>query len=338
MRSAALRFLVLLLCGGVVFQNRAAAQPARFDIGLIGDLPYSAEDEAKFPNLLQAMNGANLAFVVHVGDIEHDPRSYRLDRTGTVPCTEDAFTQRKELFDAFRHPFILTPGDNDWTDCRYAEPALDPIERLAKLRAVFFQGEQSLGRRTLFLTRQSADPQYAKFRENARWTYGEVLFVTLHVVGSNNNLGYTPESNAEYAERNAANLVWLRQAFELAKRNGHKGIMIFTQANPYFEDHWAARRQQSLHISPPDPKPAGYGDFLSALEAEVLAFDKPVALVQGDTHYFRIDKPLFSAGKDRTIEHFTRVEVFGSPNVHWVRAIIDPNDPALFTFKPEIVP
>jgi hypothetical protein len=53
----------------------------------------------------------------------------------------------------------------------------------------------------------------------APWTHGEVLFVILHVLGSSNNLGRLPEGDAEYAKRNAANLVWLKQAFELAKRN-----------------------------------------------------------------------------------------------------------------------
>jgi hypothetical protein len=73
------------------------------------------------------------------------------------------------------------------------------------------------------------------------------------------------------------------------------------------------------------------------LERETLAFDKPVVLVHGDTHYFRIDKPLYSATSKRMIEHFTRVETFGAPNVHWLRAIVDPNDPQVFMFKPEMV-
>ena len=336
-RCAILLLFMLVLWGGILLHDIGAAQPTRFEIGLIGDLPYSGEDEAKFPNLMQAMNEANLAFVVHVGDIENDPRRYQGPQSGMRPCTDEAFAQRKALFHTSTHPFILTPGDNDWTDCRYAEPSFDPIERLAKFREMFFQGGQSLGQRTLPLTQQSTDPQYAKFRENVRWTYGNVLFVTLHIVGSNNNLGYTPENDVEYAERNAANLVWLKQAFELAKRDAHKGLMILTQANPYFEDHWDERRQQGLHIAPPNPKPTGYSDFLKALEAEVLAFNKPVVFVQGDTHYFRIDQPLFSTTKQRVIEHFMRVEVFGSPNVHWVRGIIDLNDPQVFTFKPEIV-
>lgn len=328
---------VLVLLGEVLFPSGGVAQPSRFEFGIIGDLPYSAEDDAKFPHLMQTMNEANLAFVVHVGDIEHDPRGYKADKNGAIPCTDDTFAQRKALFQASKHPFILTPGDNDWTDCYYAEPSLDPLERLVKFREVFFQGDQGLGQRPLPLTLQSTDPQYAKFRENVRWTYGEVLFVTLHMVGSNNNLGRTPEGDAEYTERNAANLVWLKQAFELAKRNQSKGVIIITQANPYFEDRWPPFYVRFLRIALPDPKPAGFSDFLSTLEAEVLAFDKPVVLVHGDTHYFRIDQPLFSTTKGRMIEHFTRVETFGFPNVHWVRGIVDLNDPQVFTFKPGIV-
>ena len=78
--------------------------------------------------------------------------------------------------------------------------------------------------------------------------------------------------------------------------------------------------------------------MLTALEAEVLAFEPPVVLVHGDTHYFRLDKPLFHAGGTRSLDHFTRVETFGTPNGHWVRATIDPADPQVFQFRPELVP
>ena len=98
---------------------------------------------------------------------------------------------------------------------------------------MFFQGDQSLGRRTIRLTRQSEDTRYAKFRENVRWTQGDVLFVTLHVIGSNNNLGRTPEMDAEYSERNAANLAWMRQAL----RSGH------AQRKQSNHDHCAGRPQ-----------------------------------------------------------------------------------------------
>jgi hydroxyacyl-ACP dehydratase HTD2-like protein with hotdog domain len=69
-----------------------------------------------------------------------------------------------------------------------------------------------------------------------------------------------------------------------------------------------------------------------------VAFGKPVVYVHGDTHTFRIDKPLvYSSSPSRFIENFTRVETFGYPNTHWVRVTIDPDDPNVFRFEQEIV-
>ena len=59
-------------------------------------------------------------------------------------------------------------------------------------------------------------------------------------------------------------------------------------------------------------------------------------LVHGDSHYFRIDKPLVRQGA--LIENFTRVETFGPPDVHWVRATVDPGNPMVFVFEQRIVP
>ncbi|HEY9845147.1 MAG TPA: hypothetical protein V6D03_03030, partial [Candidatus Caenarcaniphilales bacterium] len=184
---------------------------------------------------------------------------------------------------------------------------------------------ESLGKRTLTLKRQSDAPPYQKFRENVRWAYGNVMFVGLHVVGSNNNLGRTPAADAEYRERNAANLAWMKQAFALAKTSGSRGIMLIIQANPGFE------------LLPTDKERTGFNDFLATLETETVGFKKPVVLVHGDSHNFQINKPLFGSKSKRRIENFTRVETFGSPDVHWLRASIDLKDPSLFTFKQEIV-
>jgi hypothetical protein len=337
-------FCVLFITGCATIQQRGESQTGRFEFGLIGDLPYTVEDERKFPNLIEDMNNANLAFVIHDGDFWWDGAGWNEKVGGLPPCSDAAFQDRIKLAHMSRHPFIFIPGDNEWTDCHRAKPnKFEPLERLEKVRVLFSSGDQSLGQRTMRLTRQSEDPKYAKFRENVRWTYGDVLFVTLHTVGSNNNLGRTPEMDAEYAERNAANLAWLRQAFDLAKGNAYRGVMIITQANPRFETTWPNRQQQryllgGLGLKSPEKRSAtGYDEFLAALEKETLAFGKPVVLVHGDTHVFRIDKPLLSSTSERTIENFTRVETFGWPDSNWVRGIVDPNDPNVFTFKPEIV-
>jgi len=331
--------LFILLCAAfpILMAAGCASVPAvdsagKFEIGLIGDQHYDAESTAKFPNIMAEMNRANLAFVVHVGDIGAPPYG---------SCNDETYYRRRDEFNQSRHPFVFTPGDNEWTDCHQAGIP-DSLERLSKVREVFFQGERSLGLRTMPLTRQSNDPHYAKFRENARWTHGGVVFVTLHMPGSNNNLGRTPEMDVEYAERNAANIEWMRQVFQYAKENGSRAIMILIQANPQFQNTWPTRRKGSLGIAPAPKKPSGYAEFLGALQREVLAYDKPIVLVHGDTHYFRVDKPLIlddksGGGRGRVVEHFTRVELFGYPESHWVRATVDPADPNVFSFSPGMV-
>jgi hypothetical protein len=89
-------------------------------------------------------------------------------------------------------------------------------------------------------------------------------------------------------------------------------------------------------------EPGGYAGIREQLRKEALAFGKPVALVHGDSHFFRIDKPLSPMrvrGKPVTtaLENFTRVETFGSPYSHWVHVTVDANDPNVFTFRQRIV-
>ncbi len=54
-------------------------------------------------------------------------------------------------------------------------------------------------------------------------------------------------------------------------------------------------------------------------------------------HDFKMDKPLNNASGG-VLANFTRVETFGARNSHWVSATIDPSDPNLFRFEPQIVP
>ena len=281
---------ILLFVGTLsLFVTGCATQSTRFEFGVIGDVPYLLDEEARVAAAVTNMNRSDLAFVVHVGDIQ-----------------------------------------------------ADPLERLARLRAVFFPSADSLGQRKMTLTVQAAEPKHAKYVENRLWTHAGVLFVTVHIVGSNNNRGRTPEMDAEYTERNAANLTWLAQAFERAQREQAQAIVIFTQANPLFETTWSARQVRlylyGLPVNIPQPRrPTGFDDFLAALEREVVAFPRPVVLIHGDTHTFRVDKPLVRTADTRLIENFTRVETFGSPDVHWIRVIVDLTDPGIFFFRPEII-
>jgi len=64
--------------------------------------------------------------------------------------------------------------------------------------------------------------------------------------------------------------------------------MLIIQANPGFELPTAQTVQVSM--------------IFLALEAETLAFGKPVVLVHGDSHSFQINKPLFGSKSKRRIE------------------------------------
>lgn len=297
-----------------------------FTFALIGDLGYVPGEEAWTENLFFEISGdAALSFVVHDGDLS-SPR---------FGCTDDMVQRRLAQFNAIPHPVIYTPGDNEWTDC-HDENGIkggNPLERLAKVRQAFFQADHSLGKRTLPLLRQSKSAEYSKFRENVRWDFGGVTFVTLHVTGSNNGLGRTPDDDAEYEERNKANKSWLSQAFAHARTANSRAIMIVQQANMWPE--WPP-------FSGKPGTPSGFTDLRNLLEQEATAFRRPVVLVHGDSHYFRIDNPYRKSGQagrrpPPSLENFLRVETFGTPNHHWLHVTVEPSDPNVFTFRPRIV-
>jgi hypothetical protein len=265
----------------------SSAKAAEFTFAAFGDTPYTRDEEERFPDLIAEMNREPLAFVVHVGDF----KSAR-DR-----CSDELYLQRREWFGFSRHPFVFVPGDNEWTDCRrLLAGGYDPLERLRKLRELFFSGGESLGQRAISLERQSQN-----YPEHARWRHGSALFVTLNVPGSYNNAHLMPE---EFRDRSAAVGRWLEQSFELARKTGLRAVVVLMQANP-----WAS----------PTNRYFGFRELLSTMTKETLGFDGEVLLVHGDTHRFRADSPLRDPATGAPFANFTRVEVFGSPSMNWVR-------------------
>lgn len=282
----------------------AAAETWRF--GLIGDVPYSDRERAELPKMLDAIADTNVDFVAHIGDIKH----------GADRCDDALFADRYQLFASSRVPFVFLPGDNEWTDCtRLNNGAYDPLERLNKLRSLFWRDDFSLGQHQLALERQSA-----AYPEHSRFRLGPVLFVTFNLPGGNNNRGMTGNPSAEFLARNPVVLAWLKDSFALARREKLRGIVLMFQANPGF-----------IHQAQGFPH-SGYREFLSALRHETLHFAGQVVAVHGDTHISRIDQPLRDA-QGRRITNFTRVETFGYPMMGWTRGVIDSDAPTLFRFE-----
>ena len=295
----------------------STAQAGTLSFGLFGDTPYTHWERQYLPDLIAEMGREDLAFVIHDGDI----------KSGSEECSDTAFRAILDVFRDSAHPLIYVPGDNEWTDChRRSNGGYAPLERLAKLRELFFAGDYSLGRRKLHLERQSNDPAHSAYRENVRWEYGGVLFVGLNVPGSNNNFHGAKERgpSAEYLARSSANRTWLTQAFALARKRKLAGLLLVIQGNPEFHAANAGRPA------------AGYAEFLDQLRGETLAFPGQVVLVHGDTHQYRVDQPMIHPESGDAVANFTRVETFGSPGFGWVKVSISNSEPKLFRFEPRM--
>jgi hypothetical protein len=270
---------------------------------------------------------------------------------------------------SLREPAFFTPGDNDWTDCdRPANGSFNELERLQHERQVLFSTDQSFGQKTMKTEVQTAalcvgttnttpgstvGPYFpTPCVENRRWTVHKVTFATVDVQGTCNNIcssgGGAPDAGGdpqEYNARNAADIQWLEDTFAEAKANGSAGVMIVWQADPGFDATDATRGpvRDPKTLVETDGQPDGFHDILSKLRELTIDFKRPVVLVHGDSHYFRIDKP-FLDSQGRRLENFTRVETFGdnqgngNNDVQWVKALIDPQSRDVFAFQPQIVP
>jgi hypothetical protein len=322
----------------------------RFAIGLWGDLPYSdVQAQVGVPNLIADMNKQELAFTVHDGDLKAGngtPGSV----TPTI-CSDALYVQGLGFFNALRAPAIFTTGDNDWTDCdRPSNGSFNSLERLDHERQVFFSTPFSLGQRRLLMEVQST-PLCLGVNgptpcvENRRWFRGGVTFATLNVQGSCNNLCDTAPDPKEFAARNAADIAWLQETFAVAKSHGSAAVMLISQADPGWDlsTGVGAPLRDPKTLVETDGLPDGFHDFLVALRTEVIAFQRPVAYVHGDSHYFRVDKPFLTSTGQR-LENFTRVETFGdnqangTNDVNWLKVTVDSRSREVFTYQTQIVP
>jgi len=222
---------------------------AALAFALMGDVPYSQFQATRLDAMIDAMNAEPLAFVVHVGDIT----------SGTGPCGDEWLVARKEQFARFRHPFVLLPGDNDWTDCH--RTGFDPLERLEKWRSLF----------CFSIDNFSLERQEGKYCENVRWVHDNVVFVGLNIPGSYNNI----ENPAEHAQRMAAVFAWLDEAEALAR--SRDGLVVLMQANPFVTRRLGAD---------------GFSEVRERLRRLGAAMPGKVLLVHGDTHRYRDDEPL----------------------------------------------
>jgi hypothetical protein len=218
--------------------------PANADVvfGALGDAPYNDAEVERLELVIDRMNAEKLAFVVHVGDIG----------ASDIACTDGYLFERQRQFGRIRHPFLLLPGDNEWSDCS------NPMDRLRSWRRIFCGAE----------TIPKLERQRGEYCEHVRWEAGGWVFVALNVPGRDNNVRHP-----EHGPRMEAVFAWLDEAAKLGANA--KGLVVLMQANPFT-------------TAPRD----GFASLRRRLQDLGARYPRRIVLIHGDTHLYRDDEPL----------------------------------------------
>jgi hypothetical protein len=232
-----------------LFATSATAEP--FSFVALGDTTYAQPaDNHIYSQLIDAINAAQPAFSIHVGDTK-----------GYGDCGRAFQESQRDFFNRFAGPVFYMPGNNEWADCWKANRgAADPVEIPTLMREVFWSKTESLGRVRLTVVRESDDfPEFAEFSENTRWTYGGATFATLNLAGTHNNQELRVEKYwREFVRREQANLAWVKASFAAARRAKHRAIVLAFHSNPFDEKlrYDAGPSSPSSKRSTPRPRPS----------------------------------------------------------------------------------
>jgi hypothetical protein len=177
------------------------------------------------------------------------------------------------------------------------------------------------------------DPANAQYVENVMWTRADVVFSVINVQGSNDDkaawgtplpasASSFPSQAEERATRSQANAAWVSRAFERAK--SAKAVVIMLQA-----DMWDATAALD-----------GFDGLVTQIGTLAAQFGKPVLLLEGDSHVFRVDQPftpsspLFALHPNTPVApNVTRLVVNGSSSrTEYVRLTINPSGQNVFTW------
>jgi hypothetical protein len=285
----------------------ALAEP--FTIVTLGDTAYGKPEEVypQYEALIGAINAEKPDLVIHVGDT----------KSGSTPCSDEALAKQLSYLNSFAAPLLYSIGDNEWTDChREKAGKFDPLDRLKLIRTTYFtDGKKSFGQNKVDVASQAAEG----YPENARMMHKDVMMITVHAPGSNNNFEIRdPKAVAEFFARDAADVKWINDSFAAA--GDAKAMVIGLQANMFEFDFNTENDENWLRHS-------GYLNIGNAIVENAAKFGKPVLLVYGDSHTFSNGRPFPTRAPN-----IVSLQVPGEKQMHAVEVTIDPTTSGVFSF------
>lgn len=299
---------LLACCACTVPLRPAMAQPGEFSFGVIAHPLGAVSDESQLREAIAATDADSLAFVVADGI-----------KTASEPCSDTLYLHRKALLAAAKNGLVLSLAGTDWSECRNAHGRSAAMERLNRVRELFFGDDFSLGSSRIPVIRQSTTAKFRSYAENARWEIGGVMFATVNLPGDNNH--YRPEAgrNSEFEDRLIANRDWLQRVFKFAARKKMQGVVLFCDGDPLAEPGLLERLA-------PGTKRDGFTETRKYIRALAAKFPGKVLVV----HNRISDQP---PAVDGIVwrNNVGNLEV----GVNWLRLTVNPSNPALFAISNE---
>jgi hypothetical protein len=216
-----------LACAVISLVSVTACAPALaaaddFSFAIIAPSIKSPSDDAPLREAINATDEENLAFVVVNGL-----------KSAQEPCSDELYLERKLLLDAAKNGLVVSLAGTDWVHCKDSNGHSKAIDRLIRLRELFFADELSFGASKIPLTRQSNAAKFRRYAENARWEVGPILFATLNLPAENNHYLVAGGRNNEFEDRQVANRNWLQRLGTIASAHKNEALVLFCDADPF---------------------------------------------------------------------------------------------------------
>lgn len=305
--------------------------PPAITFAAYGDMPYQVkvrddlagrtDDQVLIQDIAPKIRQRDdIPFVIHFGDLGRPDDA----------CSDDWLRKSQAFWQTeLIKPVFYTPGDNDWTDCdrQSLKTPQKETERLQAIRSILFSSPKTVSpewqlqeiqkilanptmtlqpiarlqaiRRILSITPQTFAREWryetqSSLPENAIWWRNGVLFVTQHIVSTDNGrteilLDDPAQAIKLVDERDAQNQIWLKRAFELAKSNKTLAVVVTGQLDPFGP---AIAQETTLSRCLTNP---AYQGFCSQLQTLAASSNKPVLFLHGDTNAYCLDQPFDQA-------------------------------------------
>lgn len=288
----------VLLLIGLFLKASVCLAAEEFSIGIIGSATKTPHDDSALRQAISETDDENLAFVVVNGI-----------KSAQETCSDNVYLNRKNLFNAAKNGLVVSLAASDWTDCKTIAGKSSAIERLSRLRELFFADDFSFGASKIPLARQSAAAKFRSYAENARWELGPVLFATINLPSDNNHYLSAGGRNSEFEDRSVANLNWLQRVVGHATIRKLDAVVLFCDHDPLTPAQSNKQRD-------------GFAEIREDIVRVAARFSGRILMVHSG--------PMPTTGSPAGISWQGNLGTLAVPT-GWLRLKISPNSPALFS-------